>query len=196
MTGRRSATTPRGRSVSADTTITAANVVARYAPASAARRHRRLVADLRPRRRVRGHATRSSSRRRTGRPRRSTPQRARPLALHARRRTRASPASAQITNATPDARPTDGRVRGRPRRADPQAAPVATGRSLWTTTITRDPTHEKITSSLNVSRGLVIATTGGYIGDAPPYQGHVVILSERTGGSRTSGTRSARTGTG
>ena len=51
---------------------------------------------------------------------------------------------------------------------------------LWTTAITRDPTHEKITSSLNVSRGLVIATTGGYIGDAPPYQGHVVTLSERT----------------
>jgi hypothetical protein len=27
----------------------------------------------------------------------------------------------------------------------------------------------------------VIATTGGYIGDAPPYQGHVATLSERTG---------------
>jgi hypothetical protein len=52
---------------------------------------------------------------------------------------------------------------------------------LWTTAITRDPTHEKITSSLNVSRGLVIATTGGYIGDAPPYQGHVVTMSERSG---------------
>ena len=69
------------------------------------------------------------------------------------------------------------------------------GKVLWTTTITRDPTHEKITSSLNVSRGLVIATTGGYIGDAPPYQGHVVTMSERTAGSRTSGTRSAATGT-
>jgi hypothetical protein len=27
----------------------------------------------------------------------------------------------------------------------------------------------------------VIATTGGYIGDAPSYQGHVVTMSERTG---------------
>jgi hypothetical protein len=27
----------------------------------------------------------------------------------------------------------------------------------------------------------VIATTGGYIGDAPPYQGHVVTMSERSG---------------
>ena len=58
---------------------------------------------------------------------------------------------------------------------------ISDGKVLWTTRITRDPTREKITSSLNVSRGLVIATTGGYIGDAPPYQGHVVTMSERTG---------------
>ncbi len=89
--------------------------------------------------------------------------------------------SAQITNATPAAS-TD-------RSAVYAAAPdgrirklrLSDGKLLWTTSITRDPTHEKITSSLNVSRGLVIATTGGYIGDAPPYQGHVVTMSERTG---------------
>ena len=89
--------------------------------------------------------------------------------------------SAQITNATPAlstdrtavyAGAPDGRIR-RLRLSD--------GRVLWTTRITLDPTHEKVTSSLNVSRGLVIATTGGYIGDAPPYQGHVVTMSERTG---------------
>jgi outer membrane protein assembly factor BamB len=89
--------------------------------------------------------------------------------------------SAQITNSTPAASTdrtavyasaSDGRVR---------KLRLADGKVLWTTAITRDPTHEKITSSLNVSRGLVIATTGGYIGDAPPYQGHVVTLSERTG---------------
>jgi outer membrane protein assembly factor BamB len=89
--------------------------------------------------------------------------------------------SAQITNATPVAATdrtavyaaaSDGRIR---------KLRLSDGRVLWTTAITRDPTHEKITSSLNVSRGLVIATTGGYIGDAPPYQGHVVTMSERTG---------------
>jgi hypothetical protein len=89
--------------------------------------------------------------------------------------------TAQITNATPAlsadriavyAGAPDGRIR---------KLRLADGRVLWTTRITRDPTHEKITSSLNVSRGLVIATTGGYIGDAPPYQGHVVTMSERTG---------------
>jgi hypothetical protein len=58
---------------------------------------------------------------------------------------------------------------------------VATGKPLWSTSITRDATHEKLTSSLNFSRGLVIATTGGYFGDAPPYQGHVVTVSAATG---------------
>jgi hypothetical protein len=89
--------------------------------------------------------------------------------------------SAQITNSTPAASTDrsavyasapDGRIR---------KLRLSDGKLLWTTSITRDPTHEKITSSINVSRGLVIATTGGYIGDAPPYQGHVVTMSERTG---------------
>ncbi len=89
--------------------------------------------------------------------------------------------TAQITNASP-ALSADG-------TAVYAAAPdgivrklrLATGTRVWARSITRDPTHEKITSSLNVSRGLVVATTGGYIGDAPPYQGHVVTISERTG---------------
>jgi hypothetical protein len=89
--------------------------------------------------------------------------------------------SAQITNATP--------VAATDRSAVYAAAPdgrirklrVSDGKVLWSTTITRDPTHEKITSSLNVSRGLVVATTGGYLGDVPPYQGHVVTLGEASG---------------
>jgi outer membrane protein assembly factor BamB len=89
--------------------------------------------------------------------------------------------STQITNATPAlstdrtavyAAAPDGRIR---------KLRLSDGRVLWTTRITFDPTHEKITSSLNVSRGRVVATTGGYIGDAPPYQGHVVTMSESTG---------------
>ena len=89
--------------------------------------------------------------------------------------------SARITNATPAASmdrsavyaaASDGRIR---------KLRLSDGKVLWTTRITRDPTHEKITSSLNVSGGLVIATTGGYIGDAPPYQGHVVTMSEQNG---------------
>ena len=48
-------------------------------------------------------------------------------------------------------------------------------------TITLLPTLEKIGVSLNFSRGLVLAATGGYIGDTPPYQGHVVAIDAKTG---------------
>ena len=89
--------------------------------------------------------------------------------------------TARITNSTPAAS-TD-------RMAVYAAAPdgrirklrLSDGKVLWTTAITRDPTHEKMTSSINVARGMVIMTTGGYIGDAPPYQGHVVTMSEANG---------------
>jgi hypothetical protein len=47
--------------------------------------------------------------------------------------------------------------------------------------ITKLPSREKIASSLNYADGRVIATTGGYIGDAPPYQGHVVVIAARSG---------------
>ena len=87
----------------------------------------------------------------------------------------------RITNATPVADPSrtaiyvagpDGRIR---------KLAVADGREQWSTAITLLPRREKIAPALNVSRGLVIATTGGYIGDAPPYQGHVVTLRATTG---------------
>src|SRR5207244_2778661 len=58
---------------------------------------------------------------------------------------------------------------------------VADGTALWSTAITRLPQREKLAAALNFSRGLVIAATGGYVGDAPPYQGHVVTLNPSTG---------------
>jgi len=87
----------------------------------------------------------------------------------------------RITNSTPAASSDrtavyasapDGRVR---------KLRLSDGKVLWTTRLTRDATHEKLTSSINVSRGRVIMTTGGYVGDAPPYQGHVVTMSEQSG---------------
>jgi outer membrane protein assembly factor BamB len=87
----------------------------------------------------------------------------------------------RITNATPVADPSrtaiyaagpDGRIR---------KLSVADGHELWSTAITLLPRREKIAASLNFSRGLVIATTGGYVGDEPPYQGHVVTLRPSTG---------------
>jgi hypothetical protein len=85
--------------------------------------------------------------------------------------------SVQITTATPVADPSrrwiyaaspDGRI---------QKLSVATGHAVWRREITKLPSREKIAASLNFAGGHVIATTGGYIGDAPPYQGHVAILS-------------------
>ncbi len=52
---------------------------------------------------------------------------------------------------------------------------------LWPVTITRDPTHEKLGPPLNLSRGLLLMATGGYVGDAPPYQGHVVAIDAASG---------------
>ncbi|HKC77231.1 MAG TPA: PQQ-binding-like beta-propeller repeat protein, partial [Gaiellaceae bacterium] len=89
--------------------------------------------------------------------------------------------SAQITTATPVADPSrrwiyaaspDGRI---------EKLTVSTGHAVWRRSITKLPSREKIASSLNFADGHVIATTGGYIGDAPPYQGHVAILAARTG---------------
>jgi hypothetical protein len=58
---------------------------------------------------------------------------------------------------------------------------VADGHAAWSTAITLLPTREKIASPLNYDRGHVIAVTGGYVGDAPPYQGHVALLDAGSG---------------
>jgi outer membrane protein assembly factor BamB len=91
----------------------------------------------------------------------------------------------RITNATPIAAPD--------RRFVYAAAPdgrihklrVATGVEVrtgaWPIAITRLPAREKIAPALNYSRGLVLAATGGYIGDAPPYQGHVAAIDAGSG---------------
>jgi hypothetical protein len=62
---------------------------------------------------------------------------------------------------------------------------VASGRELrtgsWPVTVTRNPAREKIGPALNLAGGSVLAATGGYVGDAPPYQGHVVVVDAATG---------------
>ncbi|HTU81488.1 MAG TPA: PQQ-binding-like beta-propeller repeat protein [Candidatus Acidoferrales bacterium] len=42
--------------------------------------------------------------------------------------------------------------------------------------LTRMPQSEKDASSLNVAGGYLYATTSGYLGDAPPYDGHVLAV--------------------
>jgi hypothetical protein len=51
----------------------------------------------------------------------------------------------------------------------------------WPVSVTRDPTHEKLAAALNIDGPDVIAATGGYFGDAPPYQGHVVLIDRASG---------------
>jgi outer membrane protein assembly factor BamB len=93
--------------------------------------------------------------------------------------------SAQFTTATPIADPDrkhvyvaspDGRIR---------KLAVATGNEVrsgrWPVSITFDPTHEKIAAALNLSGNYVIAVTGGYYGDAPPYQGHIALIDRASG---------------
>ena len=91
--------------------------------------------------------------------------------------------SAMITQATPVADPSgryvyavapDGRI---------HKLSVSSGReaSGWPVVVTRDPGQEKIAPALNFARGLVLVATGGYIGDAPPYQGHVVAIDGERG---------------
>jgi hypothetical protein len=47
--------------------------------------------------------------------------------------------------------------------------------------VTRDATHEKLAAALNVDGRYLLVATGGYIGDAPPYQGHLVAIDRSSG---------------
>ena len=93
--------------------------------------------------------------------------------------------SAQITNASPAADPDKKHVYAVSPDGVVHKLNLADGSEVtdggWPVTITRDPTHEKVGTALNISGDLVLATTGGYIGDAPPYQGHVVSIDRASG---------------
>lgn len=89
--------------------------------------------------------------------------------------------SYRVTTATPVADPDRAFVYGASPDGQIQKLAVADGHAVWRTAITRLPRREKIASPLNFFRGHVIATTGGYIGDASPYQGHVAILDGASG---------------
>ena len=89
--------------------------------------------------------------------------------------------SYQITTATPVADPDRQFIYAASPDGHIQKLAVADGHVLWSAAITTLPQREKIASSLNLYRGNVIAVTGGYIGDQPPYQGHVAILDATSG---------------
>ncbi len=89
--------------------------------------------------------------------------------------------SRQITTATPVADPDREFLYAASPDGHVQKLAVANGHSVWISAITTLPEREKIASSLNYFRGNVIAVTGGYVGDAPPYQGHVAVVEGASG---------------
>jgi hypothetical protein len=87
----------------------------------------------------------------------------------------------QFTNSTPVAGPQGQAVYAASPDGYIEKLAVSDGRLLWRTAITELPLREKMDSPLKYFRGRVIAVTAGYIGDRPPYQGHVAILDGASG---------------
>ncbi len=87
----------------------------------------------------------------------------------------------QITNSTPVADPDRRHLYAAAPDGTIQKLAIADGHALWTTPITLLPLREKIASPLREFRGRIVAVTGGYKGDKPPYQGHVAILDAQSG---------------
>jgi outer membrane protein assembly factor BamB len=89
--------------------------------------------------------------------------------------------SRQITNTSPAADPDRQNIYAAAPDGTVNKLAVSDGHVLWSTPITLLPSREKMDSPLKLFRGHVIAVTGGYIGDATPYQGHVAILDAQSG---------------
>jgi hypothetical protein len=93
--------------------------------------------------------------------------------------------SAMITNSSPLLDPQAPFVYAASPNGEVHKLALASGREVhsggWPVTVTKDPTKEKMGSALNVDGPYVIATTSGYIGDVPVYQGHVVLIDRDSG---------------
>lgn len=87
----------------------------------------------------------------------------------------------QFTNSTPVADPDRQAVYAASPDGFIQKLAIDDGRILWRTAITELAQREKMDSPLKLFGGQVIAVTAGYIGDAPPYQGHVAVLDAASG---------------
>ncbi|MCW3020542.1 MAG: PQQ-binding-like beta-propeller repeat protein [Solirubrobacterales bacterium] len=51
----------------------------------------------------------------------------------------------------------------------------------WPARVTLEPVHEKLGAALNIDGPDVLVATSGYLGDAPPYQGHLVLIDRSSG---------------
>jgi outer membrane protein assembly factor BamB len=93
--------------------------------------------------------------------------------------------SPQFTTASPTADPDRRYVYVATPDGEIHKLVLATGREVragrWPVRATLDPTHEKLASPPSIDGSHLIVVTDGYIGDIPPYQGHVVEISRATG---------------
>lgn len=102
-----------------------------------------------------------------------------PADIHAYERTY------QITNTTPVADPSRRYVYAATPDGLIRKLRTSDGRQIrngqWPVRVTFLPSREKLGAALNISGREVIVGTGGYTGDAPPYQGHVVTIDRDSG---------------
>jgi outer membrane protein assembly factor BamB len=93
--------------------------------------------------------------------------------------------SAQITTTSPLADPDRRFVYAASPNGLIHKLSLADGREdssgVWPVSVTRDATHEKLAAALNIDGADLVVATGGYFGDAPPYQGHVVLIDRASG---------------
>jgi len=87
----------------------------------------------------------------------------------------------QFSNSTPVADPDRQHIYAAAPDGTVEKLAVSDGHALWTTPVTLLPLREKIASPLKEFHGHIVVVTSGYIGDQPPYQGHVAILDAQTG---------------
>ncbi len=91
--------------------------------------------------------------------------------------------SSQITTASPVAGPDRRFVYAASPDGEIHKLSLAAGSEAagWPVSVTRDATHEKLAAALGIDGPDVLAATGGYFGDAPPYQGHLVLIDRASG---------------
>lgn len=87
----------------------------------------------------------------------------------------------QITNSTPVAEPDGQYIYAATPDGAVEKLAVSDGHLVWKTAVTLLPQREKMDSPLKLLEGHIVAITAGYIGDRPPYQGHVAILDAQSG---------------
>jgi hypothetical protein len=90
----------------------------------------------------------------------------------------------QITNSTPVADANRRFIYAASADGKVTKISIADGKAVWSTAATRMPIMEKLDSPLSFVNGNVLVPTAGYVGDSPPYQGHILVLDAKTGAIR------------